>query len=412
MQKLKQTKPHLILIIKEFSYTYIIELFLSKNSKPKLVNLIVEGEVSSLVGSIYKAQVQAFHRGLGAYFVRLDSQQSAFLCENVQDVAASNLATSEEILVQVTRDSLEMKHPLVTTRIGLPGRFLVYLPTTSNYIGVSRQVGGAEIRDQIKQNAQKWCGEHSIIIRTNGIHAPIEILKLELEQLQTMWSSIQKKFKAQKTPGQIWSDESRSIQFLRDILTEANQTQILVEDSDLFNDLNQFTNNMSDFKNSIHLYSGKPCLLDKYELRKTLSKLLEKKVLLKSGGFIVIEETAAAVVIDVNTGRAKSQKNIAAYLLKTNKEAVQEIAKQVRLRNLAGIILIDFIDMKDEYARKQIMRDLEAVFKKDRAYVEILPISDLGVVEMTRKKSRPSLSQILCQPCKYCQGQGYIKNTR
>lgn len=408
---------HFVLISSNERQTYIAQLTSNMSEKVNfhLVDFCAENiSQPSLVGNIYKAKITMVHSGLGACFVRIGENQSGFLYDKTPLDLSENKNTfyeGQELMVQVCRDSLEGKHPVVTTRVSLPGRFIVYLPTISDYIGLSRQINNVIDRENIKEKIRQWCSNQSLIVRTKGADSKSEILQKELNRLQKTWAHIQKKFIEKKTVGLVWSDVCLSVQILRDILIEADRTLILADDQQIVYMLKDFaTDSMPEFKNRIQYYSEQPNLLEKFSVKKKVSDLLEKKVRLKSGGFITIEETEAAVVVDVNTGRSRGRKNIENYILKTNLEAANEIAYQLRLRNCGGIIVIDFIDMKEEQSRVEVMKILINELKKDRAYTQVLPISEFGVVQMTRKRRQPSLKQILCQPCLDCQGSGVVKN--
>ncbi len=418
MQKdILATVQHVILIRSNEHQTYVAQIVSDITGKTnfRLVDFYAENiSHPSLVGNIYKAKVTTVHNGLGACFVRIGADQSAFLYDKVpsnSSLPENPFHKGQELMVQVCRDSLGGKHSVVTTRISLPGRFLVYLPTLSNYIGLSRQINDVDNREKIKEQIRMWCSEQSVIVRTKGADSKPETLQKELDQLQRTWAGIQKKFIEQKTVGLVWSDVRLPVQILRDTLTKADHTLILVDDTQIVSALKDFAACcMPEFKNHIQYYSEPQDLFEKYSIKKIISDLLEKKVWLKSGGFITIEETEASVVVDVNTGRSRSQKNVENYILKTNLEAASELARQLCLRNCGGIIIIDFIDMKEDESRRKVMETLMNGLKKDRAYTQVFPMSELGVVQMTRKRRQPSLRQILCQPCPDCQGSGIVKN--
>ena len=297
---------------------------------------------------------------------------------------------------------------MVSTRISLPGRFLIYLPTLSNYIGISRQVEGS-FREKLKEEAAEWSRGASLILRTMGAKAPPEILQKELKELQSRWQEIQKNFTKAKNPGLVWADIPLPAQVLRDTSRLPENLSVWVDREEEFLKLQEFAaHTMPEFKNCIQYYT-KGDAFEPYGLKQKTAALLNKKVPLKSGGFIIIEETEAAVVVDVNTGRSRSLKNMERYVLKTNLEAARELARQLRLRNAGGIILIDFIDMEEERSRTKLMEVFKKELAVDRAYTEVLPVSELGVVEMTRKRRGFPLKTVLSEPCSVCQGSGFCK---
>ncbi len=367
----------------------------------------------SLVGSIYKAEVVKNHTGLGACFVNIAPHTSAFLYnrqkeENLSGTTftknkSNNFYQGEILMVQVQKDALRGKNAFVTTRISIPGRLLVYLPTTSYYVGLSRQI--TDDRENIKEKAKVWSGCDSFIIRTQGAFASKEELKKELILLKKIWKSIEKKFQNQKGTGLLWQDVPLHLQVLRDYLTTHNE--VWVDDKKNTLSIKKFiSENVCDFKGRVSHYKDKTPLFDKYFV--DLDPLLEKKVYLKNGGGLIIEEAEAGVIVDVNTHRAKSSKGTN-YWLKTNLEAARELARQLRLRNCGGIIMIDFIDMPGEKDRDKLMRTFIKELEKDRVYTQVFPLSPLGIVEMTRKRRRASLIEIMCKTCESCNGYSYIR---
>ncbi len=375
----------------------------------QLSDLFVENlDRPSLVGSIYRARVIKKHVGLGAYFMDLGEEQCAFLYEKpVRENPTLLIEEGQKQMVQVCKDRLGGKNPRVTTRISLPGRYLVYLPTTSSYVGVSRQVAELSKREKLKEIVKQWSGEDSFIIRTLGAEVKQEVLKKELKKLKNQWKDIQSVYNKQNTEGMIWEDECLQHQVIRDFLTKET-IEVGVDSGELFKNVKKFlSSQIPEFKGKIKLYEDTD-LFSVYYLEKYLASLLEKKVRLKSGGFLIIEETSGGIIIDVNTGKSRG-KNIERYLLKTNLEAAHEIARQLRLRNCGGIILIDFIDMKQHEFCENVVNILLKELKKDRSYTYVLPMSELGVVQMTRKRKRPSLIETICEPCPHCHGRSYVK---
>ena len=220
---------------------------------------------------------------------------------------------------------------------------------------------------------------------------------------------IQKNYEKKKSAGIVHSELDVELRALRDLMSE-NVTTVWVDDAEVYKKVSKFvTQLMPKYKQNIIHYEEKKPLFDLYDIDLEISRAVERKVWLKSGGYIVIDEAEALVVIDVNTGKFVGKKDLEDTILKTNLEAVKEVAHQLRVRNVGGIIIIDFIDMEKEVHREQVLQGLEEELKKDRSRTNIISMSELGLVEMTRKRIRPSIVKTLCEPCSYCDGKGYIK---
>lgn len=421
----KQRKSHVKnLVLMNITDTYVRIACLKQN---KLSGLYVENKIQpSLVGCIFKAKVIKKYPGLKACFVDIGMEQSAFLYmggkprqrfmeqsedlheQESQKIQWEDLKEGQMLTVQVIKDSMKGKNVRVSLDISLPGRNLVYLPDSSFYIGLSRHI--KEDREQLREQISQWNSTKGVILRTLAKGVSDKVLKSEWDNLQKLWISIQKKISRQKKPGLVWSNYSADIRFIRDFLT-VDFSKVLVDDKKQYELLLKFVNqSMPEFKEKISFYNRKnTTLFDFYNLESVIDNLLDKTVWLKSGGFIVIEETEAAVIVDVNTGRFIGKKSQEDNILKINLEAAKEIASQLKLRSCGGIILIDFIDMETESYRQKLMDCLEEELSGDRVYTQVFPISELGVVQMTRKKEQPSLREVLCKPCSACKGQGYKK---
>ena len=397
----------------------------------------------SQVGAIYKAQVTKKQAGLDACFINIGLAGSAFLytgkkvfkktqkealveqsgqvnkrvsknqvipdntkIKNISDI--KNLKQGQNLMVQVVKDPLKGKSLRVSDKISLPGIYLVYLPNSPFHIGISRQIEDEKTREKLIHCVQKWNNGEALIVRTKAAQASEEDLKKDWEILKNTWQNIQEKYRSQKTLGLIWSDIPVFAQVLRDFLTKETE-EVFVDDEKIFLYLQEFASkNLPKGKYKISNYKNKKLsLFDKYDLEPEVERLLRKKVRLSSGGFIVIEETEAAVIVDVNTGSFMGTKTPAENILKINLEAAKEIAIQIRLRNCGGIILIDFIDMETEQSRQQVMELLSYELEKDRAPTQLFPMSELAVVQLTRKRVRSSLLETVCVPCSHCGGLSY-----
>lgn len=418
-----------------------------------LKDLKIERHMSpTLVGSVFKGKVVRVLPGMQAAFVDIGLDRAAFLYvgdirtdtppqessilfedrtpedpETEPSIEAQVESNEEEsapepkvliqelihegqyILVQVAKDPLGTKGARITTHISLPGRHIVYMPNTKHF-GVSRKIEDEAERLRLKEIVDSINPVGGVIIRTAGEGANKDHLQSDLEYLNRLWNKIQKSYDAKKAFGLIHSEMDVELRALRDMLKE-DVEKIIVDDENTYKKVNNFVAQfMPKFKQKIEIYQDERPLFDIYDLDIEISRSLGRKVWLKSGGYIVIDEAEALVVIDVNTGRYVGKKDLEDTILKTNLEALKEIAHQLRIRNCGGIIILDLIDMEKEINRQRVLEQLEDELKKDSARTAIISMSALGLVEMTRKRIRPSLVSTLCEPCPYCEGNGYIKN--
>ncbi len=420
------------------------------NARPNLTRVayIQDGELNdlkierkgspTLVGSIYRGRVVRVLPGMQAAFVDIGLDRAAFLY--VADVRTdlesgprlyldhdedenSTLNEKEEthqahiqdllhegqiIMVQVAKDPLGTKGARITTHISLAGRHLVYMPTI-DHLGISRRIENEQERERLKKLVEQLKPKGGVIIRTACEGASLEDLSNDLDYLNRMWTEIEKSFEKKKSPGLIHAEIDVELRALRDLLNE-KVTRVIVDDQKVhkkvLNFINQF---MPKHSKAVILHTGPEPLFDLYDLDLEISRSLDRKIWLKSGGYIVIDEAEALVVIDVNTGRFVGKKDLEDTILKTNLEAVKEIAHQLKIRNCGGIIIIDFIDMEKAVHREKVLSQLQQELANDIAKTTVVSMSELGLVEMTRKRIRPSLVSSLCEPCTYCEGKGYIK---
>ncbi|MEZ4870916.1 MAG: Rne/Rng family ribonuclease [Bdellovibrionales bacterium] len=401
------------------------------------------------VGSIYKGKVLRVLPGMQAAFIDIGLKRSGFLY--VGDVLENILANEEymskkesgaedseeapsltdthdtpfkrnyikspiqdllregqSLLVQVAKDPLGTKGARVTTQISLPGRSLVYMPQVE-HIGVSRRIENESERERLRKLVEGLKPDGGVIVRTAGESAEHSDLDLDLKYLQLVWSEVQKNYEKKKTVGLVYSDIDVELRALRDLLND-DVEKVIVDEKAAYKKIGSFLGQfMPNFKNCLEFYQDPQPLFDTYDIDIEISRSLQRKVWLKSGGYIVIDEAEALVVVDVNTGRYVGKKDLDDTILKTNLEAVREITHQLRIRNCGGIIILDLIDMENPMHREKVINQLEIELKKDRARTAIIHMSDLGLVEMTRKRTRPSLVNTLCEPCPYCEGKGYVK---
>lgn len=411
-----------------------------------LTDLKIERKTSpTLVGSVHRGTVIRVLPGMQAAFVDIGLDRAAFLYvgdirEDVDSDAYpfseidrdEPLSTSDEegpnherivanktpiqdllkegqsILVQVAKDPLGTKGARLTTHVSLPGRFVVYLPTI-RHLGISRRIENEEERERLKNIVQKINPQGGVIVRTAGEGATEEQLRADIEYLDRLGKEIFKNYEKKKSPGLIHSEIDVELRALRDMMSE-EVTAVWVDDEDVHKKVTKFVSQlMPKYKQNIIHYDQQKPLFDMYDIDMEISRSMDRKIWLKSGGYIVIDEAEALVVIDVNTGRFVGKKDLEDTILKTNLEAVREIAHQLRIRNCGGIIIVDFIDMEKETHREKVLEALSEEVSNDRARTHVIAMSQLGLVEMTRKRIRPSLIKSLAEPCEYCEGKGYIK---
>ncbi|MBW1725474.1 MAG: Rne/Rng family ribonuclease [Deltaproteobacteria bacterium] len=412
-----------------------------------IAELFIErGDASDIAGNIYKGRVQRVLPGMQAAFVDIGLQQAAFLYVN--DVIGGNyseienflikrngdekdaldidadgsfsplirrerhieelITEGQEIMVQAAKAPMGSKGARLTTHISLPGRLLVLMPT-SEHIGISRRIEDEAERHRLKEIIGSIREDNfGYIVRTAAEGAQKEKLEYEMGFLKNLWESIQKKYSTAPAFSLLHKEVAVSLRAVRDLLVD--EAEKLIIDSRLGYEsiLNFLDTFKPSLKDSVELYEGLEPIFDGYNLEGDISRALKRKVWLKSGGYIVIEHTEALVAIDVNTGRYVGKHNLEETILKTNLEAVKEIAYQIRLRDIGGIIIIDFIDMEKKLNQEKVFNALSKLLKKDRSKTHVLPISELGLIQMTRKRTRQPLTRILCEPCFYCDGEGYL----
>ncbi len=386
-----------------------------------------------IVGNIYKGKVVKVLPGMQAAFVDIGLERAAFLyvsdvygrVEDYEEVGFQGeevplyvspsspiedlLSEGQELLVQVSKEPLGTKGTRITSHITLPGRYLVFMPTV-DHVGVSRRIKDERERKRLREIVQTMkpasCG---FIVRTASEGAEPGEIRNDMEFLLHLWENVQKKRESSSAPSLIHSDLTMVLRVIRDILSP-QVNRIIIDSREEYENIISFINTyMPKQKYEIMLFEDREPIFDAYGIEMEIDKILGRKVWLKSGGYIVIDMTEALVAIDVNTGRYVGKRNLADTILKTNLEAAKEIAYQLRLRNIGGIIIIDFIDMEREGDREKVYQVLEEALRKDRQKTNIFKISELGLVEMTRKRTRENVSRFLGESCPYCEGSGLIK---
>jgi len=387
-----------------------------------------------IMGNIYKGKVVKVLPGMQAAFVDIGLEKAAFLYVSdvygrVEDYEEMGFQTEEmpvyfsppsqiedllsegqEILAQVSKEPLGTKGTRITSHITLPGRHLVFMPTV-DHVGISRRIKDEKERKRLREVVQTIRPPTGgFIVRTASEGAEPEEIRNDMDFLLRIWSNIQKKKENSTAPSLIHSDLTMVLRVIRDIVS-SQVNRIIIDSKEEYENIHSFINTyMPKQKYEVVFYENKEPIFDAYGIEMEIDKLLGRKVWLKSGGYIVIDMSEALVAIDVNTGRYVGKRNLADTILKTNLEAAKEIAYQLRLRNIGGIIIIDFIDMEREGDREKVYQALEEAIRKDRQKTNIFKISDLGLVEMTRKRTRENIARILSEPCPYCEGAGLIKS--
>ncbi len=398
-----------------------------------------------IVGNIYKGKVARVLPGMQAAFVDIGLERAAFL--HASDVYPQPPAEThgngegnggngaeggarheartappihtllhegQEIVVQVDKDPLGTKGARLTMQITLPGRYLVYMPH-SRHLGISQKITDEATRTRLRafmKSAVPPEEEGGFILRTLAEAATEDELEEDIRYLRRAWSACDQRIATAAAGTLIHEDLPLAIRAMRD-LVRAQVEKIRIDSRETFMKARDFAINfIPEIAERIEYYPGERPIFDLYSVEDEIQKALQSKVLLKSGGYLVIDQTEAMTTIDVNTGAFVGRKNLEETLFKTNLEAAQAIARQLRLRNLGGMIIIDFIDMAEPEHRRQVLRALEKVLARDRTKAYLTEMSPLGLVELTRKRTRESLEHVLCQPCPTCQGRGMVKSAQ
>lgn len=392
-----------------------------------------------LVGNIYQGRVIRVLPGMQAAFVDIGLDKAAFLyvadvldemdavaqfVEGSGPLAEENerpeptplppiadlLHEGQELLVQIAKEPLGTKGARITAHISLPGRHLVYMPTV-DHIGISRRIENEEEKDRLRTIVELIRPPGSgFIVRTAAEGKSEKDLLADMEFLIGLWDGIVQRKEGKKAPALIHSDLDVTSKVLRDLLTD-EVDRIVVDKQEEYDKVTRFIATfMPKMTYVIELHDSDEPIFDAFGLEVEIARAIGRRVWLKCGGYIIIEQTEALTAIDVNTGRFVGKHNLEDTILKTNLEALLEVAYQLRLRNIGGLVIIDFIDMEKEAHREKVYSALEEALKNDKSRTNILKISELGLVEMTRKRVRESISRLLCEPCPYCDGKGYIKS--
>ena len=416
------------------------EILISASDEESWVALVEDNKLAELmfdrpdqgrlVGDIFLGRVEAVLPGIQAAFVDIGEEKAGFLHASdlerdegngkgrgrgrrrapappIQDVVTKG----QTLLVKVTKEAISTKGPRVTTQISLPGRFLVYIPS-SDHVGISRKIDDRGERSRLRKLAQSVVSEGSggVIVRTVGEELTQRKFEQEYHQLRKLWETIQETAGTAEAPSLIHEDQKLISGVIRDLFTDKFDA-VTIDNREAYKQIVQYVRTFDpELLDRIHFYDAEVPLFDHAGIEEEIQRTFRRKVDLPSGGHVIIEQTEALVSIDVNTGRftGKKKKDPEHTILKTNLDAAREIAKQLRLRDVGGIIVIDFIDMDSQENRDKVLHELRSHLGRDRARTKTWEVSDLGLIEMTRQRVRPSLLQALTDPCPSCEGTGRV----
>jgi ribonuclease G len=399
----------------------------------KLVEIFVERpDNERMVGDIYKGRIRRVVKGMQAAFINIGFEQDAFLhfsdmgdevnqlfadideemIESKQkksDVDPPDLLRNgQEINVQIIKEPIITKGPRVTTELTLPGRFMVLAPN-QNRVGVSRKISSVEERKRLRTLARKIRPKNfGIIVRTVAENKDEATLKADLQKLMKTWRNVQNEMKQSQPPKLIFKDLGMASSVIRDLFT-SDVERVVVDSRKMHREIHRYLNEVgSDLLNRLEYFKSRKPIFDAFKIEEELQKSLEPKFWMKNGGYLIIEQTEALNSIDVNSGRYFGKKDHERNSLKINMEAAREIARQLRLRDIGGLIVIDFIDLEIEQNKIKLFNELKKELSPDRAVSRIAEMSKFGLIEMTRQRIRPSLIYNINEPCPMCEGAGLV----
>jgi ribonuclease G len=435
------------------------EMIVSANGHETMVAILEDDLVAEVfvererqrgvVGNVYKGRVSKVLPGMQSSFIDIGLERDGFLyvaevidtLEEFDKLASDDddegsggkgrdrerssaqkkieelLKEGQEIVVQVVKEPLGTKGARLTSHVTMPGRFMVFMPTV-DHIGVSRKIESREERSRLRGIVREFRESHGftggVIIRTAASGRPKEDIVGDLEAFHKIWTEMRQRNESSRAPAVLYREQSIVSRLLRDLLTEDYQAIRIDNETEYRRVLELVERIMPNLAPKVKLYAKPYPIFDEYGVQAEIDKALKSKVWLKSGGSIVINQTEALVAIDVNTGRfvgKKTSGRLEDTIVKTNLEAVKEIVRQIRLRDLGGIIVLDLIDMEDKKNRQKVYQAVEQELKKDRSPSKALQVSDFGLVIVTRKRVKQSLERVMTEPCPYCSGTGTIKSS-
>ncbi|MCM3759779.1 Rne/Rng family ribonuclease [Alkalihalobacillus oceani] len=389
----------------------------------EVVELMIERPVHNrVVSSVYRGKVVNVLPGMQAAFIDIGRDKNGFLYRD--DLLSFHLSTEdeaekkrrsisefvkegEEILVQVTKEGFGTKGPRLTGVVSFPGKFIVYMPQ-GGYVGVSRRFSSEEERERLRQVGESLLeGEEGLIIRTSCEGQSADVIASELQFMRARWQKLWEEEKHRKAPALIHQDTGLIERIMRDF-SFATVSEIVVDHLEEYRQLKGLLAPYGQSETMLRLYREKENIFTAFGIEKELERAMKRQIWLKNGAYLMIDQTEALTVIDVNTGKFTGKTNLHDTIRKTNAEAAKEIAKQLRLRDISGIIIIDFIDMKREDDQKYVLETFEQALKRDRTKTSIHGLTGLGLVEMTRKKIRQNLQASLSKACPTCSGKGAV----
>ena len=382
------------------------------------------------VGNIYKGKVVRVLPGMGAAFVDIGLERAAFIhasdvvtstqpaeepgeCPRIVPDIRTLLREGQSLVVQVTKDPIGTKGARLTTQLSIPSRHLVFMPGVS-HIGISQRIEDDAERIRLKTLVEEAAAQDpkvagGYIIRTAAEAVSADDLTADMVYLHRLGQAIEERIGQSQAPAVIYRDLPLFIRTIRDLIRPQTE-KVRIDSRESHQRVMEFVNEfVTEFSDKVEYYPGERPLFDLYSVEDEIQKALGRKVQLKSGGYVIIDQTEAMTTIDVNTGAFVGHRNLEETIFKTNLEAARAISRQLRLRNLGGIIIIDFIDMEDPEHQRQVHRMLEKMLERDHARTKITGVSELGLVEMTRKRTTESLGQVLCESCPICDGRGFLK---
>ena len=400
----------------------VAELYIERESEPRVV------------GDIYKGRVGKVVPGMQAAFIDIGLEKSGFISvedvnedslydlyfesgadevdtkKDVKGLIQDILREGQYVLVQVVKESVGGKGAKLSSYIAIPGKYLVLLGTV-DIVGVSRKIEDQKERDRLNKALRAIKPEGlGLIARTSSVGATADELEKDMKDLIVEWENVRKKSEAAKRPTLLYTEPKLYIKTVRDFIS-ADINKILIDSEPVYREIkNYLKRNFPDFKIKVELYKRKDPIFERFGVENELKKIFKRQVWLKSGGHIIIDEAEGLTVVDVNTGRYQSGKNQEETIYSLNLEAATEIVKQIRLRNLVGIIVIDFIDIRNPKLRNQIYEAFVEALKRDRSRSVVLEMSSFGVIQMTRQRLRESILSELAEPCPYCEGVGLLKS--
>jgi len=375
--------------------------------KGRLAELHIERpEDKPCIGDLYYARVINVLTGLGCAFLDVKTSKNLFLPFS-EIVDGKEPKEGQFYVVQVTKEAVRDKGPAVTTNVALPGRYVVYMPLDTS-IGVSSRIQDRGERNELRLLASELAGSEGVIVRTEASGIAARVLKGDLNYQRVIWRSVIKRAKHMSGPGLLFRAPDLTMTIIREAFTDKVE-QVLIDSPEKFKALRRYVHSFAPhLTKRIILWKDRISLFERYGIEEQIARLMLNKVKLPSGGWIMIEQSEALTAIDVNSGGFTAQGGPEETAFQLNCEAAKEVMHQLRLRNIGGIIIVDFVDMTHREHREKLVQLLARETSKDKAKIDILPVTRLGLVQITRQRKTPALAQVLCRECPWCQGSGLL----